>query len=238
MSGSIAAEPVGSLDVALAHAKRLLQQDPRLAAEQAGEILRAAPGDPRARLILGAAQRLNGDLAAALAILEPLAREQHRAVPVYLELGTALGEADRPGEALAALRRATELQPQGPEAWRLLADQLDANGRQDEADRARARYLKAATRDPQLLAAANALLSNELPVAEARLRSHLQTHPTDIAALRMLAEVAGRLRRYLDAKKLLERCLELAPSFEAARYNYAWVLLRAGEAAAALAQAE
>jgi predicted Zn-dependent protease len=238
MSGSIAAEPVGSLDVALAHAKRLLQQDPRLAAEQAREILQVAPGDPRARLILGAAERLNGDPGAALAILEPLAREQPRAVPVYLELGTALGEADRPGEALAALTRATELQPQGPEGWRLLADHLDAHGRPDDADRARARYLKAATRDPQLLAAANALVGNDLPLAEARLRSHLQGHPTDIAALRMLAEVAGRLRRYLEAKKLLERCLQLSPSFEAARYNYAWVLLRAGEAAAALAQAE
>ena len=238
MSGSIAAEPVGSLDVALAHARRLLQHDPRLAADQASEILRAVPGDPRARLILGAAQRLNGELGPALAILEPLAREQPRAVPVYLELGTALGEADRPEEALAALRRATELQPQGPEGWRLLADLLDVLGKPDEADRARARYLKAATRDPQLLAAASALVANDLPVAEARLRGHLQGHPTDIAALRMLAEVAGRMRRYLEAKKLLERCLQLSPSFEAARYNYAWVLLRAGEAAAALAEAE
>ena len=238
MGGEAAAEPVGSVQMALAHAARLLQKDPRLAAEQANEILRAAPGDPRARLILGAAQRLNGQLAGALEILEPLAREQPRAAPVHLELGTALAEADRGAEALAALHHAVELQPDAPEGWRLLADQLEVCGDAAAADRARARYLKAATRDPQLVAAAAALIANELPVAEARLRAHLQRHPTDVAALRMLAEVAGRMRHYLDARQLLERCLELSPSFDAARYNYASVLLRAGDAVAALAEAE
>ncbi|HUA90580.1 MAG TPA: tetratricopeptide repeat protein, partial [Steroidobacteraceae bacterium] len=128
MGGEAAAEPVGSVQMALAHAARLLQKDPRLAAEQANEILRAAPGDPRARLILGAAQRLNGQLAGALEILEPLAREQPRAAPVHLELGTALAEADRGAEALAALHHAVELQPDAPEGWRLLADQLEVCG--------------------------------------------------------------------------------------------------------------
>ena len=50
----------------------------------------------------------------------------------------------------------------------------------------------------------------------------------------MLAEVAGRLRRYQDAQQLLERCLELAPSFDAARHNYAVVLNRQAKPAAAL----
>ena len=63
-------------------------------------------------------------------------------------------------------------------------------------------------------------------------------HPTDVAALRMLAEVAARLRRYGDAQTLLERCLELAPSFDPARHNYAVVLNRQGKAAAALPQVE
>jgi cytochrome c-type biogenesis protein CcmH/NrfG len=59
-----------------------------------------------------------------------------------------------------------------------------------------------------------------------------------VAALRMLAEVAGRLRRYTDAQTLLERCLELAPSFDAARLNYAQVLNRQSKSAAALSQVE
>src|SRR5258708_11662944 len=53
-------EPVGTLDVALGHAARLLERDAALAAEQASEILKAVPGHPHARLILGAAHRIGG----------------------------------------------------------------------------------------------------------------------------------------------------------------------------------
>ena len=48
----------------------------------------------------------------------------------------------------------------------------------------------------------------------------------------------ARLRRYLDAQSLLEKCLELSPSFDAARNNYAVVLNRQGKAEAALRQVE
>jgi predicted Zn-dependent protease len=235
---SHSSEPVGTLDVALAHAARLLERDPRLAAEQAGEILKVVPGHPRARLVLGAAHRIAGRTQAALEVLEPLAREHPHSAPVHLELGIAHGEAGHANAAVAAFEQALRLQPDSPDAWRLLADQRDAAGDAPGADQARARYLKAATQDPRLMQAAAALLENELPVAEARLRTHLQAYPTDVAALRMLAEVAARLRRYLDAQGLLERCLELAPSFDAARHNYAMVLNRQGKAAAALPQVE
>src|SRR5260370_42075486 len=62
-----ALEPVGTLEVALGHAARLLERDAALAAEQAGEILKAVPGHPRARLILGAAHRIGGVTPFALA---------------------------------------------------------------------------------------------------------------------------------------------------------------------------
>jgi tetratricopeptide (TPR) repeat protein len=54
----------------------------------------------------------------------------------------------------------------------------------------------------------------------------------------MLAEVAGRLRRYKNAQELLERCLELAPSFDAARHNYAIVLNRQAKQKEALPQVQ
>src|SRR6202011_655470 len=55
-------------------------------------------------------------------------------------------------------------------------------------------------------------------------------------AIRMFAEVAGRLGRYRDAENLLARCLEIAPGFNAARYNYAMSLHRQNKSAAALQQ--
>ena len=54
----------------------------------------------------------------------------------------------------------------------------------------------------------------------------------------MLAEVAARLGRHDDAEHLLERCLELAPSFHAARQNYALVLHRGNKPEQALAEIE
>src|SRR5580765_1125526 len=121
MTGNVAAESLGSVHTALAHATRLLQQQPQLAADQALEILRAIPGEPRALLVLGAARRLTGQLEAALAILEPLSREQPRAAAVFLELGAALGEASRSAAAVVALRRALQLTPESPDGWRMLA---------------------------------------------------------------------------------------------------------------------
>ena len=238
MTGEAAAEPAGTLEVALAHAKHLLGQSPPLAAEQAQEILRVAPGDPRARLILGAAQRLTGQLQAALALLEPLAQEQPRAASVHLELGTALAEAGRTSEAVEALRHAVKLRPDLPDGWRLLADQLDASGDAAGAELTRALYIKAATRDPRLMEAAAALVENALPRAEASLRAHLAAFPNDVAALRMLAEVAGRLQRFGEAQRLLEQCLTLAPGFDAARHNYVTVLNRQGRPAEALPHVE
>ena len=235
---SSASEPVGSLDVALAHTARLLEKDPALAAEQANEILKAVPGHPHARLLLGIAHRLGGDPPMALAALEPLAREQPNSAATWYELGVALGEARRVPEAVAALRRALQLKPDVPDAWRLLADYLDVIDDAAAADQARAQFIKTANRDPRLMAAASALCENELPRAEALLREHLKLHETDVAALRMLAEVAARLRRYGDAQILLEHCLELAPSFSAARNNYAIVLHRQGKPAEALRQIE
>ena len=238
MSLADASEPVGSLEVALAHARRLLERDARLAAQQAREILEAVPKHPYALLILGAAHRIGGQTQAALAVLEPLAAEQPRAAPVHLELGAAFGEAGRSREAVAALRRALALKPDSPDGWRLLADQLDAQGDAAGADQARARFLETANRDPRLMDAAAALVSADLPRAEERLRKHLEGHPTDVAALRMLAEAVARQRRYPEAEQLLARSLELAPSFDAARHNYALVLNRQGKAERALPEVE
>ena len=234
----VGSEPVATADVALTHAVRLLDRDPDLALRQADEVVRAYPGHPQARVIQGAAHRRAGRLETALAILEPLAQEQPAAARVHLELAAARSPAGRVDDAIASLRHALGIAPDSPDAWLLLADQFDLRGEAAEADAARARAVKAATRDPRLRAAADALVANDLPRAEALLREHLGAHPTDVAAMRMLAEVAARLRRFADAESLLARCLELAPSFDAARHNRAALLNRQGRAAEALPEVE
>jgi predicted Zn-dependent protease len=230
------APPTGTLEQALDHATRLLKSDPQSAAEQAGEILKAAPGHPVAILLLGAARRAAGDPVAALEVLQPLVRAQPRSAAAHYELGMTLGDLDQSDAALNALRRAVELKPDMPDAWREIGDRLTLLGDLEGAHAAYGQHIKASTQDPRLLAAASALCENQIPRAEYLLREHLKKYPTDVAAIRMFAEVAGRLRRYQDAEILLVRCLELAPGFNAARYNLAMALYRQNKSVAALQQ--
>jgi tetratricopeptide (TPR) repeat protein len=236
MSGVV--EPVGTLEQALRHAQQLLEREPALAAEQASEILKVVPNHPMATLLLGAARHKTGDLRGALELLEPLVRAQPNSGAVHYELGRALGSAKRGDEAIAALRRAVELKPAMTEAWLALGDHLTAIGDTEGADAAYGQHIKTSTRDPRLMQAAAALCENRIAVAETLLREHLKAHPTDVSAIRMLAEVAARLGRNADAETLLARCLELAPSFSAARHNYATVLHRQHKVTQALTEVD
>ncbi len=82
--------------------------------------------------------------------------------------------------------------------------------------------------------AALALHENRLDVAERLLKAHLKDDPFDSQAIRMLAEVAGRLGRMTIAESLLRRALELSPGFTAARANLALLVGRLGRPAEAL----
>lgn len=73
-----------------------------------------------------------------------------------------------------------------------------------------------------------------LDVAERILKPHLQDDPFDVRAIRMLAELAGRVGRLRDSETLLRRALEIAPGFIAARANLAVVIGRLGRPAEAL----
>ncbi len=221
-----ASAATASLEVALAHATRLLEAEPALAEEQATEILRAVGDHPRALHVLAMARIRQGDDQAAVGVLGPLARDCPRWAQAHADLGAALARLGRTDEAVAALRHATTLQPGLPDAWLALADALRANGDADGADAACLQHVRHAAKEPRLLAIGKALFENRLPEAEAWLRERLARAPTDVASLRMLAEVAARLGRDDEALDLLTRCLELAPGFHAARKNLAQVLNR------------
>jgi len=195
-------DPTGTLDTALAHARRLLVAQPDLALAQAREILRVIPRNAAALLIAGEAHRAKGQ-----------------------------GEA-----ATAALRAAVAADPGSAEAWRALGDQLHLAEDEAGGDAAYLAALRASTRDPALLEAADAMARDDLAHAEPILRARLKEAPTDIGAIRMLAELAGRIGRNKDAETLLRRALELAPGFAAARHNLALALHRQGRSAEAIAE--
>ncbi|HSR65943.1 MAG TPA: sulfotransferase [Xanthomonadaceae bacterium] len=240
----MSAEPAASLEVALAHAQRLLASDPALAAEQACEILRVVPGQPVAQRLLAAAHVLRGDVDGALAILQPLAQQHPQWARVQLDLGLALGRARRGAEALAALQRAVALDPKLPGAWRALGDHLAGAGDTAGADAAYAAHVRHSPADPALLAAAHALAEGRIPEAEAQLRALLRRAPTDVAAIRMLAEVAARQQhalvlnrgnRHAEALAEVEALLAIEPANPGYRNLKAVILGRIGDYPRAIA---
>ena len=143
-----------------------------------------------------------------------------------------------PASASTQLEHLVRANPWHPQAWRMLGDARMACGERAAAQRAYLGHVQHSVRDATLLQAADAMVANRIPQAETLLRARLCEAPTDVAAIRMLAEVAARLDRNEDAAHLLERCLELAPDFLEARWNHALVLHRSNRPQDALAEIE
>ena len=228
----------GSLEEAIDRTAQLVDSNPMLAIEQCEEILKAIPNHPPALFLMAMALRRSGDPRGALEVLKPLLNAQHKWAAAWFEMGASLGMVGRGDDAIKALLKAVEFQPEHPEAWRILADHLTATGETERADAAYARHIKCSTRDPRLQEAAAAMVKNDVATAERILKEHLYQKPTDVPAIRMLAEVAIRCAQDIEAEKLLLRCLELAPSFTAARYNYALLLQRREDSPRALVEIE
>ncbi len=231
-------DAVGTVQKALSVALGLLDRDPSRAAEQAREILLVVPGHPQALMILAGSQRRLGDLPAASAVLAPLARAQANAPSVHYEWGLTLAGLGDANGAISALRYAVHLAPAYPDAWRALGDVWSLAGDAQAADAAYAQAIRASVNDPTLMAAAVALCDKDLLLAERLLRKHLQTAPTDAAAIRMLAETGLRLGRFAQAEILLRRCLALTPSFSGARHSFVVALFRQKKAAEAIPHIE
>lgn len=232
------AETTGDLATALAHTASLLGPEPAMAEAQAREILCVVPDHPQAILLLASALRRQRQAGAAIALLEPLVRAHADWPAAHMEAGLSLGSLGQAGAAVTALRRALAIDPRLVPAWRGLADQLALLGDDQGAEAATASEIRASVTDPILIQAATALVENKLAIAERLLRGYLKRDPFAVPAIRMLAEVGGRLGRMADAEALLSRAVELAPGFVEARHNYAVVLHRQNKPVEAISQAD
>ena len=145
---------------------------------------------------------------------------------------------ENPALAVLQAREILLASPGNADAYRLLGAALRRTGEDEEAERAELDAITASVRNPDLMRAAAALVDNDLAVAERILRPHLKARPTDVAAIRMMAEIAGRLGRLADAEALLRRAIELAPGFLPARANLATALYRQNRPGEAIAELE
>lgn len=221
----------------LKQAMQSMRAEPGRAAALCRTLLHSEPNNIDATLLLSEALRVSGDIPGAHAIVAPLAAAHPRLFGAQRQLGIILAAMNSPVPASLALRAAAESNPDHPTIWRDLADQLARSG---DARGARAAYLRhahARTMEPRLAAVGDALRAGDAETAEQTLRAFLSEHPTDVNALRMMAEANARLGRYAEAEAALRRVIELAPDFPLTRHELGQLLLSLGRADDALAEA-
>lgn len=226
------------LKTALKHAASLLSVNPRLAEEQALEILKVYAESQSARHIQSAALRLQGHANRALAIIKPIAELAEADLNVRHEYALCLGANNRADEAIEILNELVRHDPRHASAWRSLGDYLNAIGDERGSREAYDKHLEVSTRHPELIKAAEFLYRKQLPKAERLAREVLKKDPVDVIAIRMLAAIGIDLGRWDDAINLLQRCLELAPEFHLARQNLAIALSRCQRLDEALAETD
>ena len=228
----------GDLLTALKNAADLLAHDPRLAAEQAHEILKVYPDTVKAKRILASAFRLQKMPQKGLDVLTPLLAGQADSPGFLHELAQCYGGVGRGDDAIKALRKAVTIDPKHAAAWQSLGHQLAVAGDGEGSRQAFQRHFELSTPHPELVEATRLLGDGKLGKAERIVRDLLKKHPADVSAIRMLADIGIKMGQLKDASHLLERCLELAPDFHAARHSYAMVLNRRQKPEAAIQETE
>ena len=235
--------PFGDLPAALANARKLLEERAYPAAlAQAQEIRKRFPGEGRAAFIGAVAKNRLGEHRDALKDLRRLAKVAPKAAPsaapILHELGLALRANGDLVEATAAFRRAVKANPKLAAAWQALGELLAERGDDAAADAAFRQQMAASGQHPGLRQAVRLVAEGKLGMAEGILRDYLHRWPTDVNAIRLLADIALQLEAFEDAAALLRRCVELAPDYAQARNNYANALSKTGDFTAALREVE
>ena len=228
----------GDLQTALKNAADLLDHDPRLAEEQAQEILRVYPDTAAASRILASAYRMQKMPQKGLDTLAPLAAA-HANSPEFLhELAQCQGAVGQGDDAIKNLRKAIAIDPKYAPVWDSLGHQLTVAGDEKGSREAFQQHFQLSTPHPELAEAFRLLHDGKQGKAETIVRNLLKKHPTEVTAIKVLSDIGVKVGQLKDACNLLERCLELAPNYHAARHSYAVVLMRRQMPEAAIEEAD
>jgi len=153
---------------------------------------------------------------------------------------TVLEEARRlvpsdPAGAIALLEPLQQKLPDHAPTLRLLAVALRSQGQAKRAAPLELQAIEASSRQPRLMTAIRDLAAGRLQAAEVAVRAFLRRDPDDVAALCLLADIAGRTGIYGESEKLYREALKGAPDYPEAKVKLAKILLLQNRPADALA---
>ncbi|TDF34941.1 sulfotransferase family protein [Alteromonadaceae bacterium M269] len=199
----------------------------------AEEALEQDEKDSESRYCLAVCQRKLEQFQEALDSLDTLLSYAPDYERGYQERGYNLLALGSKQEAINAFDKAVTINPTLLASWKILANEFGYY-RQEEAKHYSV-WLASLPRE--LVTVASYIHQKKLHKAEQICRNFLKRNPRHVEAMRMLAELGSEFQILDDAEYLLESCLNFAPDFIRARFDYVNVLHRRQKFHKALEQA-
>jgi len=238
MAQADSALPAGEPAERVSRAKKLLQsgklkESLALAKAELGDH----PDNTEALYIQAVTLRYLGQHRQALDTLDRLKTQQPVHARAYQEEGHNLKQLGEFRGAAAAYQRAVDLNHALPASWRELATLYKRLNDQPASDMAQAEYTRLSRLPAELVSVTSLIHEGKLFRAEQLCRAFLRKNPHHIEAMRLLAMLGMKLFVYDDAEFLLESCVQFAPDYWLARYDYINVLHKRQKFEKALEQA-
>jgi tetratricopeptide (TPR) repeat protein len=226
MEAAALSAPPSPIETEVRRIRMLLRRSefgPALAAAQA--LRSRVPENRDVLYMMAVSLRYLERFSEALAMLAELERYHPTYGRVFQERGHCYVAMRSAEPAVEAFLRAVSLNPSLPASWNALHVLYGMMGRRADAEDAADRAAKLANLPAELLTAFSMFADGEIDAAEHLVRQYLLTHGDHIEGMRLLAQIGMKLDVTDDAEFLLEKVLELAPDYHAARYEYAIALL-------------
>ena len=231
--------PTSPIETEVRRIRTLLEQRAFAPAlEAAGRLLTQVPENRDVLYIVAVCERYLNRVPEALATLTRLEQLHPSYSRLFQERGHCFVTLRAAQPAIDAFLRAVNLNPALPASWKALHSLYRLTGQQDNASTAASHVDTLAGLPVEVVTASSMLADGELQPAERMIRQFLLKHGEHVEAMRVLAKIGMKLGILDDAETLLERLLELAPDYQAARFDYARVLLDRHRDAKALGELE
>jgi tetratricopeptide (TPR) repeat protein len=189
-------------------------------------VLPLAPDDRDLLYMSAIALRYLDRVPEALGVLQRLERTHPGYPRLYQERGHCYAAKGSAGPAIEAYKQAVKMSPSLVGSWKPLHSLYRVTGQVAAAEQAAAEIANLAKLPPEILTAYAMYADEELKQAEQLLRQYLLQHGPHVEGIRLLAQIGMRRDAPEDAEKLLQQAISLAPDNDAARYDYAAVLLK------------
>ena len=176
--------------------------------------------------VLAVAQRYQEKFDDALATLDQVLSLDPENARARQEQGHTLLTQNRIDEARLSYENAVRLNPALLASWKALINLYEIAGLPKQAQAAIEQVEFLSELPTELLSVTSMIHDGRLYKAERLCRHFLRDNKQHIEGMRLLAAIGDRLEVLSDAEFLLESCVEFAPEHDAARYDYANLLLK------------